>query len=109
MRQVWQDDAAQFLAVIGPTTTFEIPHNHHVDCVDLWELGYGSRGVPQDTSQRFCILALREEKRSQWLRWWSHVSSYVPRSLKEIITSGNRAIQSKLRVCQHFGRRAAPL
>lgn len=107
-----------FLQYLDSITTLDIPHDHYVDCMDLWELGCGSRGVPQDKSQRLCILALREERRSQRLRRLIHVTThfmlcdkltkhtgYVSKSLEEIITSGHWTIQGKLRVRQHFGKR----
>jgi hypothetical protein len=92
-------------------------HDHFVDCMDLWELACGQRGVPQDKSQRLAILAVREERRSQRLRRLYHItthymladlltkcSGYFSKSLQELVTSGHWSIGGKLRVRHLFGK-----
>ncbi len=87
-----------------------------MDCVDLWELSCGLRGVPQDKSQRLGILAIREERRSFRLRRLYHIVThfmladpmtkhigYVSKSLYELLTSGNWTLGDKVRVRHKFG------
>lgn len=50
------------LLEMGHTTHRQIAHDHYIDCMDLWELSCGLRGVPQDKSQRLGIFAMREER-----------------------------------------------
>ena len=93
-----------------------IPVDAVVDCMDLWELVCGMRGIPQDNSQRLGILALREERRSLRLRRFYHLtthymladqltkfSGYVSKSLLEMVSSGHWTIKDPIR-CRHgFG------
>jgi hypothetical protein len=93
------------------------PHDHFVDCMDLWELTCGIKGIPQDKGQRLGILAIREERRSLRLRRLYHVrthwmlcdqltkhSGYVSKSLLEFLTSGYWTVEGSIRVREHFGR-----
>jgi hypothetical protein len=93
-----------------------VPHDHFVDCMDLWELSCGYKGIPQDKSQRLGVLAIREERRSLRLRRLFHVrthwmlvdqltkhNGYVSRSLMELLTSGHWSIGGTIRVREHFG------
>ena len=93
-----------------------IPHDHVVDCMDLWELACGFRGIPQDKSMRLGILAIREERRSLRLRRLYHVrtlwmladrltkySGHVSKSLLEFLTSGIWTVESDVRVRERFG------
>eukprot|EP00974_Lingulodinium_polyedra_P005304 499835-Lingulodinium_polyedra.AAC.1 len=48
--------------------TCPLRHDHVIDCMDLWELCCGYKGIPQDKGQRLGILMLREERRSLRLR-----------------------------------------
>ena len=93
-----------------------IPVDHAVDCMDLWELSCGNKGIPQDKSQRLAILALREERRSLRLRRLFHISTiymiadmltkysgYVSKSLLQLLTSGYWTIGGEVRVREHFG------
>eukprot|EP00959_Pyramimonas_sp_CCMP1952_P150748 3154860-Pyramimonas_sp.AAC.1 len=38
------------------------PHDAVTDCMDLFELITGGRGIPFDKSQRVAIMALREDR-----------------------------------------------
>ena len=41
---------------------YDMPVHHFTDCFDLVELATGSRGCPQDRSQRLIILSIRERR-----------------------------------------------
>ena len=47
----------------------ELPVDDLGDCRDLFELVSGERGISQDKGQRLYVLALREARMSQRLRW----------------------------------------
>lgn len=64
------------LLEMGDLAHRQIPHDHFVDCMDLWELSCGLRGVPQDKSQRLGILAIREERRSFRLHRLYHIVTH---------------------------------
>ena len=96
-----------------------LPHDHLVDCMDLWELACGLRGIPQDKGQRLGVLAIREERRSLRLRRLFHVrthwmlcdpltkfSGYVSKSLFELLTSGVWTLDGTIRVRHQFGGKA---
>ena len=93
-----------------------VVHDHFIDCMDLWELACGYRGIPQDQGQRLGVLALREERRSLRLRRFYHLlthwmladqltkyTGYVSKTLMELITSGHWTIEGSVRVRQGFG------
>ena len=46
--------------------------DHVTDCMDLFELVTGARGVSSDKSQRVAILALREDRMLGRVRYWLH-------------------------------------
>ena len=88
----------------------------YVDCMDLFELATGQKGVPLDKGQRLGILAIREERRTQRLRRLFHVQThwmladhltkhvgYVSKCLLEFLTSGKWNIAGSLRLRHHFG------
>jgi hypothetical protein len=52
-----------------------VMYDHMVDCMDLWDLACGRKGVPQDKSQRLAVLAIREERRVQRIRRFMHVTT----------------------------------
>ena len=91
-------------------------HDHFIDCMDLWELSCGMRGIPQDKGMRLGVLAIREERKSCRLRRLFHVQThwmladqltkytgYVSQSLHELISSGHWTIEGRLRVRHGFG------
>jgi len=93
-----------------------LPHDHFVDCMDLWDLACGYKGVPQDKGQRLGVLVIREERRSLRLRRLYHIRThymladlltkyigYVSKSLHELETSGFWSIHGPLRVRHGFG------
>ena len=47
----------------------ELPVDDLGDCRDLFELVSGERGISQDKGHRLYVLALREARMSQRLRW----------------------------------------
>ena len=98
-----------------------LPHDHFVDCMDLWELACGYRGIPQDKGQRLGVLVIREERRSLRHRRLYHVTThymladlltkymgYVSKSLHELETSGHWTIKGPLRVREGFGSAPTP-
>ena len=108
------------LLEMGDIAHRQIPHDHYIDCMDLWELSCGMRGIPQDKSQRLGILAMREERRSHRLRRLFHVIThfmladpmtkhvgYVSKSLYELLTSGHWTVADKIRVRHQFGSKKA--
>ena len=91
--------------------------DHFVDCMDLWELVCGKKGIPQDKSQRLAVLAVREERRTGRLRRFYHVTTkwmladiltkWQGRdsdSLLELLSCGMWTIKGPLRVRHGFGR-----
>ena len=96
-----------------------IPIDCLIDCMDLWELSCGRKGIPQDKSQRLGVLAIREERRSERIRRFFHVtthymlcdlltkySGYFSKSLQELLTCGCWTVDGKLRVRHKFGQSA---
>ena len=88
----------------------------YIDCVDLWELCCGLRGIPQDKSQRLGVLAIRGERRTLRLRRLYHIrTQYMladmltkivgadSKSLLELLSCGQWTIASDVRVRQGFG------
>ena len=49
-----------------------IPCDITTDCMDLYELVCGLKGIPSDKSQRLCILCLREDRLSRRIRYVVH-------------------------------------
>ena len=93
-----------------------VPVDVMIDCMDLWELATGLRGIPQDKSQRLGVLSIREERRTLRLRRFMHLrthwmladlltkhSGYVSKSLHELLSSGHWSVESDIRMRQHFG------
>ena len=54
---------------------FEVPILALTDCMDLLELIVGSRGVPQDKSQRLIVLSLRERRVLRKTRAHAHIDT----------------------------------
>ena len=109
-----------FLMNLGDKIHLIVPHDHVIDCMDLWELACGLKGIPQDKSQRLGVLAIREERRSQRLRRLFHVRThwmladpltkfegYVSKSLHELLTAGVWNIDGLVRVRHNFGSQNA--
>ena len=59
---------AQDCMAILDDASCPLRHDHFIDCMDLWELCCGYKGIPQDKGHRLGILMLREERRSLRLR-----------------------------------------
>ena len=49
-----------------------VPIDHVTDCMDLFELVCGSKGLASDKSQRVAVMALREDRMSGRLRYILH-------------------------------------
>ena len=107
---------ARLLAEITDTGALPYPCDHYIECMDLWELSCGMRGIPQDKSQRLGILSMREERRSERLRRLLHVRTkwrvcdYLTKregadskSLLELLSCGIWSIDSTLRCRERFG------
>ena len=107
---------ARLLAEITDTGKLPYPCDHYIDCMDLWELSCGMRGIPQDKSQRLGILSMREERRSERLRRLLHVRTRWmvcdmltkregadSKSLLELLSRGVWTIDSTLRCRERFG------
>ena len=88
----------------------------YIDCVDLWELSCGLRGIPQDKSQRLGVLAIREERRTRrvWRLYHIRAADMLAdmltklvgadsKSLLELLSCGQWTISSDVRVRQEFG------
>ena len=93
-----------------------IPHDHVIDCMDLWELSCGLRGIPQDKSQRLGVLHIREERRQLRLRRLYHLpTAYMladmltkregadSKTLLQLASSGFWNVGGHARVRQGFG------
>ena len=63
---LWYDDHA----------VYDLPIDHVTDCFDLVELVSGTRGVPQDRSQRLLVLSLREKRMIGKLRHLMHCDTH---------------------------------
>ena len=88
-----------------------------IDCMDLWELSCGMRGIPQDKGQRLGVLAIREERKSLRLRRLFHFNTqwmladqltkflgYVSPTLMELISSGHWTVAGNVCVREGFGK-----
>jgi hypothetical protein len=62
---------------------FDLAHDVCTDCHDLFELLTGSRGVPQDRSQRLIIMSLRELRALGRIRnvFWQDTKDMLANSL----------------------------
>ena len=49
-----------------------VPVDHVADCMDVYELCTGSKGVPSDKTQRILILSLREDRWHGLIRHFYH-------------------------------------
>jgi hypothetical protein len=91
-------------------------YDHIVDCMDLWDLACGRKGVPQDKSQRLAVLAIREERRSLRIRRFFHVvtkwmladiltkwQGHDSESLLELLSCGRWHLLGPVRVRHGFG------
>ena len=91
-------------------------YDHMVDCMDLWDLACGRKGVPQDKSQRLAVLAIREERRSLRVRRFYHVVTkwmladiltkwlgHDSESLLELLSCGRWTLKGPTRVRHGFG------
>ena len=96
-------------------------HDHFIDCMDLWELSCGMKGIPQDKGMRLGVLSIREERRSLRLRRLYHVcthwmladqftkfTGYFSLSLSELLSCGWWTIGGDIRVRQGFGSTEQP-
>ena len=96
--------------------TVPLPVDSFIDCMDLWELSCGLKGIPQDKSQRLRVLSIREERRCLRLRRLYHirirwmcadqltkVSGQDSKELFRLVSSGYYVITDKVRVRQGFG------
>ena len=65
-----------------------LPIDSYTDCMDLWELACGMRGIPSDKSQRLCILSIREERMTRRIRGFGHLptSCILPDALTKVGT-----------------------
>ena len=108
---------ADYLAADEGRRLCALPQDHFIDCMDLWELSCGYRGIPQDKGQRLGVLVIREERRALRLRRLYHITThymladlltkylgYVSKSLHELETSGFWTIHGPLRVREGFGK-----
>ena len=59
----------QSLLAVQERGVQQLPIDDLGDCRDLYELVSGERGITQDKGQRLYVLALREARMSQRLRW----------------------------------------
>ena len=53
----------------------ELPVDHVTDCMDVFELITGQRGISSDRAQRLAIMALREDKVTGRTRFTIHVTT----------------------------------
>ena len=101
---------------VQESATVPLPVDSFIDCMDLWELACGLKGIPQDKSQRLGVLSIREERRCLRLRRLYHirtrwmaadqltkVSGQDSKELYRLVSSGYYDIKDKVRVRQGFG------
>ena len=106
---------AQDLMTIMDGASCPLRHDHVIDCMDLWELCCGYRGIPQDKGQRLGVLMLREERRSLRLRRLYHVRTLHmladmltkcdnpdSKSLLCLVSTGRWALDGDVRVRHGF-------
>ena len=77
MSYVWPDRLTP-MALLHITDSLRpwLATDAYVDCMDLFDLATGQKGVPVDKSQRLGILAIREERRSGRLRRFGHLTTH---------------------------------
>ena len=54
-----------------------LPVDHCTDCMDLFELCIGSRGLPTDKNQRVIIMSLREDRLKGYIRTMIHLPTSI--------------------------------
>ena len=64
----------------------EVPVDHCSDCMDLYELITGSKGLSADKGQRLAVMSLREDKTRGITRYTIHVPS--PQMVADGLTKG---------------------
>ena len=67
-----------------------IPIDHCTDCGDLFELATGSKGCPQDKTQRLHVLTLREDRMTRRIRYFIQIptESMLVDALTKVMLSG---------------------
>ena len=91
--------------------------DHYIDCMDLWDLACGKKGIPQDKSQRLAILSIREERRALRLRRFYHITTqymladlltkflgYYSPCLQQLLSTGRWTIGPPITVRHLFGK-----
>ena len=104
------------LLEVQESATVPLPVDSFIDCMDLWELACGLKGIPQDKSQILGVLSIREERRCLRLRRLFHIrtkwmaadqltktSGQDSKELYRLVSSGFYDIKDKVRVRQGFG------
>jgi len=104
------------LLTIQDNGSCPVMYDHMVDCMDLWDLACGRKGIPQDKSQRLAVLAIREERRMLRIRRFMHVTTrymladiltkwlgHDSNSLLELLSCGRWTLAGPVRVRQGFG------
>ena len=105
-----------YLLRIQEESLCPIMMDHIIDCMDVWDLACGKKGIPQDKSQRLAILAIREERRVSRIRRFYHVTTkymladiltkwigHDSLSLLELLSCGRWTIAGPVRVRHGFG------
>jgi hypothetical protein len=80
----------QELIQIQTDVSWPIPIDHYTDCGDFFELVTGSKGCPQDKTQRLHILSVREDRITRRIRFFVQIptESMLVDALTKVMLSG---------------------
>jgi len=65
--------STKFLLHLQTNNLAILPCDLTTDCMDLYELVCGLKGIPSDKSQRLCVLCLREDRLNGRVRMMAHM------------------------------------
>jgi hypothetical protein len=75
---------------IQTDVSWPIPIDHYTDCGDFFELVTGSKGCPQDKTQRLHVLSVREDRITRRIRFFAQIptESMLVDALTKVMLSG---------------------
>jgi hypothetical protein len=78
------------LIQIQTDVSWPIPIDHYTDCGDFFELVTGSKGCPQDKTQRLHVLSVREDRITRRIRFFVQIptESMLVDALTKVMLSG---------------------
>ena len=76
--KAWLGASSQGELIWASLTRFSLlPIDHAMDCVDVFELATGAKGLAADKTQRLVVMSIREDRLSRRLRTLMHLPTAV--------------------------------